>query len=379
MTEKLYYENPYLFEFEATVMDSVQRDGKNAVILDKTAFFPEGGGQPGDEGTIEGSPVFDTVIDNGVIYHYIPNDTYFTPGSRVFCRVNRELRFARMQAHTGEHIVSGIAHSLYNVNNVGFHMDNVVMTVDFDRYLSKEEIAEIERRANFCVYENVKVNAFFPGGEELKSLTYRSKTEGFDRTRLVEVEGYDLCACCAVHVKNTGEVGLIKILTSVKHRGGVRLTLVCGVTAYEDYVIKHKNTLIISDLLCSKHTEADSAVLKLLEKEKDLKYKLAEKNNALLDYIYENTVFTEKSAVFRINGLSNEELKQAVERLKNKSAGITAVISGDDCKGYYFAAASESVKINDFTKIITSSLQGSGAAADGTTLFRAGLTRITSP
>ncbi|MCH5199012.1 MAG: hypothetical protein J1E34_08915 [Oscillospiraceae bacterium] len=360
MTQKLYYENAYIFEFTATVENIIDFEGKTAVILDKTAFFPEGGGQPGDEGYIDNAPVFDTKIDNGIIYHFISDSYSFSAGSIVQCCVNKEVRFARMQAHTGEHIVSGIAHSLFGVNNIGFHMDNTVMTVDFDKYLSKEELAKLEKAANNCVYKNVRVNAWFPNDEELKELTYRSKLDDFDETRIVEIEGYDACACCAVHLSSTGEVGLIKILTSAKHRGGVRLTLICGITAYEDYVIKYDNTLIISDLLCSKHNEANEAVIKLLQKEKELKYMIAEKTNTLIKYIFDTSEFSEQSIVFRINGLNNEELKQAAIMLKEKSAGITVIVSGDDCEGYYFAAASNAVKINDFTKIITSSLNGSG-------------------
>lgn len=360
MTKKLYYGNAYLFEFTATVESIVHINKKIAVILDETAFFPEGGGQPGDEGYIENMPVFDTQTDNGVIYHYVSGDFPFSEGSVVHCKVNKNIRFARMQAHTGEHIVSGLAHKMFGVNNVGFHMDNTVMTVDFDRFLSKEQIATLEREANVCVYKNARVKAWFPSEEELNNLSYRSKTDDFTETRIVEIEGYDSCACCAVHLSSTAEVGLIKILTSVRHRGGVRLTLVCGIAAYEDYVIKHDNTLVISDLLCSKHNETDIAVKKLLQKEKDLKYQIAEKTNALIKYIYETTDFTEKSVVFRINGLSNEELKQAALILMKKSAGITAVIAEDSCEGYYFAAASNAVKITDFTKLITSSLNGSG-------------------
>lgn len=362
MTKKLYYEDPYLFEFTATVINIVQIDGKCAVILDKTAFFPESGGQPGDEGYIEETAVFDTQIENGVIYHYISDNTSLSlsEGSVVHCRVDKDIRLSRMQAHTGEHIVAGLAHRMFGANNVGFHMDNTVMTVDFDRYLSKEELSAVERAANLCVYKNARVKAWFPKEEELKNLTYRSKLEGLDETRIVEIEGYDVCACCAVHLSSTGEVGLIKILTSMKHRGGVRLTLVCGISAYEDYVIKHDNTLIISDLLCSKHNEAGEAVKRQLQKEKDLKYQIAEKTNALIDYIYDTTEFNEKSVVFRINGLNTEELKQAAVRLKGKSNGITVVISGEDCKGYYFAAASGAVNVNSFTNPITSALHGSG-------------------
>ena len=361
MTRKLYYEDAYLFSFSATINSIVIIEGKSAVILDSTAFFPEGGGQPGDTGIIGSVPVTDTKIFNGDILHFIVDASQLTEGDRVECSVDKEKRFARMQAHTGEHIVSGIAHRLFGAENVGFHMDeNAVMTVDFDRFVSKEDLAEVEKQANICVYNNVPVKAWFPSPDELKTMEYRSKIDDFDDMRIVEIEGYDACACCAPHLRSSGEAGLIKILTSAKHRGGVRLTLVCGITAYEDYVIKYGNTMKIADLLCAKHNETFFAVEKLVEKERELKYRLAEKTNALIEYVYNSVVFCEGNLVICLDALDVEELKQAALKLKGRCKGICIVVSGDDRKGYYFAAASDSVKIIDFTKNITTSLKGSG-------------------
>ena len=360
MTELLYYSDAYLSSFHAVIEDVVSFHGKPAIVLDRTAFFPEGGGQPGDIGKINDIPVCDTQIENGTVYHIIESTVLFSPGESVLCHLDFDTRFARMQAHTGEHIVSGIIHALYGANNVGFHMDGTVMTVDFDIPLTKEMLAEAEIRANRCVYKNKNVVCWYPDEKTLKELSYRSKSDSLDHIRIVTIEGYDQCACCAVHVAKTGEVGLIKILTSVSHRGGVRLTLICGVTAYRDYVMKHEHTLHISDLLAAKHGETDIAVEKLLQKQKDLSWQLHKKTEALISYVKSNTSYTEGNRVFVLPDFSPEELKTAAVELKNVCGGLCVAVAGDDCKGYYFAITSEFVNVKDFTKMITSALNGSG-------------------
>ncbi len=360
MTELLYYSDAYLSCFRAVVEDVVSFHGKPAIVLDRTAFFPEGGGQPGDIGKINDIPVYDTQIENGTVYHLTEGAELFSRGEPVICNLDFETRFARMQAHTGEHILSGIIHKLYGANNVGFHMDGTVMTVDFDMPLSKEMLAEAEFSANRCVYKNKDVVCWYPDENELKELTYRSKSDTLENIRIVMIDGYDQCACCAVHVAKTGEVGLIKILTSVSHRGGVRLTLLCGVMAYRDYVMKHEHTLRIADLLAAKHGETDTAVEKLLQKQKDLSWQLHQKTETFISYIKSNTPYTEGNRVFVLPDFTPEELKTAAVELKSLCSGLCVTVSGDDCKGYYFAIASEFVNVKDFTKTITSALNGSG-------------------
>ena len=360
MTELLYYSDGYLSEFDAVVTEITSFRGKQAVVLDRTAFFPEGGGQPGDLGTIEEAAVCDTQIENGNVYHILQNNADFTVGDTVNCAVDFDTRFARMQAHTGEHILSGIVHALYGANNVGFHMDGTVMTVDFDLPLTKEQLAAAEGKANECVYRNVSVTCWYPDGETLKELSYRSKSDVFENIRIVTIEGYDQCACCAVHVRRTGEVGIIKILSSISHRGGVRITLVCGITAYRDYALKHEHTLHIADLLAAKHGETDMAVEKLLQKQKDLSWQLHLKTQAFIAFIKNNAAYSNGNRVFIFPNFTPEELKTAAVELKGVCGGLCVVVSGEDCKGYYFSIASSTVNVKDFTKTVTSALNGSG-------------------
>ena len=360
MTEKLYYQDPFLFSFDAVVLDITSFHGAPAAVLDRSAFFPEGGGQPGDVGTIESVQVTDTQIEDEIIYHLIISPNELQKGSLVHCSLDGEKRFARMQAHSGEHVVSGIAHRLYGVNNVGFHMDDALMTVDFDKPLSKEDLSVIEREANACVYRDLEIRAWYPDERELASLDYRSKTEGLKNPRIVTIEGIDHCACCAVHLRSTGQIGLIKILTSASHRGGVRITLICGICAYEDYVMKHEHTLHIADLLAAKHNETDIAVEKLLNKEKQTRWLMQQKTEQMLLYIKGITDYKCGNLLFEFSGFNPDELKTAVMILKSRCSGICAAISGDDNTGYYFAMTSDNIAVRDHSKAVTAALEGSG-------------------
>ena len=241
MTVKLYDIDSHLSEFSATVLSC-----ENAVaVLDKTAFFPEGGGQTSDTGYIDGVKVNDVQIKDGVIYHYLESD--IEVGKTVECKLLWDERFRKMQNHSGEHIISGIVHSLYGFDNVGFHLSKAEMTMDFDGVLTREDLLKIEKLANAAVWQNVKFNCYYP--ESLENLEYRSKLDLTEDVRIVEIEGYDRCACCAPHVNTSAEIGVIKILDFCKLRGGVRLFVKCGSDALDDYNCRYQNDLKISSLL----------------------------------------------------------------------------------------------------------------------------------
>ncbi len=226
MTERLFLEDAYLVEFSAKVIES-QYDGKYFnVVLDKTAFFPEGGGQKADGGFIEDLAVVDVVEKEDKIIHKLLED--LPVGKQVNCAIDFEKRFSYMQNHTGEHILSGIIKSNFGFNNVGFHLGEELVTLDVDGVLSEEQIILVEELANQVVYKNKEIIAFYPTLAEQESLDFRSKISIKEGLRLVEIKDCDLCACCAPHVKSTAQVGNIKILDFSSHRGGTRITLVCG-------------------------------------------------------------------------------------------------------------------------------------------------------
>lgn len=364
MTEKLYYSDSYLFDFSAKVIDVTEDNGRKAVILDKTAFFPEGGGQPGDEGIIDGMAVVDVQEKNGIILHYVKGDISCKAGDAVVGRVDSKLRFERMQAHSGEHIVSGVAHRLFGVENVGFHMIDLVMTVDFDKVLTKEQIAQIESEANDWVYKNVKIDAEIVPPEKLEALQYRSKLDLRENVRIVTIEGCDMCACCAPHVARTGEIGIIKLLTCVSHRGGVRLTMICGAKALKDYACKHSDVMSISDMLKAPNDATPAAVAELLEKLTEEKRKTALQRQKLYDHIAKGLECSESSIVLFADDLSPDELRELAELCKTKTKKIMAVFSGNEEQGYAFAIASESVKLRALSKDINIRLNGRGGGRD---------------
>lgn len=274
-TKRLYDAGSHLFSFEATVLRCRQEKDRYLIVLDQTAFFPEGGGQPGDIGTLGEARVLDTHEKNGELLHYC--DLPLQPGARVAGRVDRETRLQRMQNHSGEHIFSGTAHRLYDCTNVGFHMGEKEVTLDFDRELNAEEVRTLERLANEAVRDNIPVRVFFPTAEELASLDYRSKKELTGAVRIVEIPGVDRCACCAPHVNRTGEIGIIKVLSFERHRGGTRLTILCGMQALEDYRKKQQSVTEISAMLSAKRDAVSPAVQRVLQERDALK----EKNAAL--------------------------------------------------------------------------------------------------
>ena len=237
-TERLFDNDPYTIGFIAKVLSCEPADnGRYRVILDRTAFFPEGGGQPGDTGIIRTpdsttvAKVLDTQEKNGEIQHI--TDTPL-PCGKVVGAIDFDLRYERMRNHSGEHLLSGFAHRLYGCTNVGFHLNDEAVTVDFDKQLTRPQLAELEESVNRLIAENVRITAFYPTPEQLAELDYRSKLELTENVRIVEIgtDGqFDRCACCAPHVESTAEIGMLLITDSINYKSGTRLTMVCGENA----------------------------------------------------------------------------------------------------------------------------------------------------
>ena len=361
MTEKLYDKDSHLKEFSATVLSCEKLGEKYAVKLDKTAFFPEGGGQVSDIGNIGEAAVLDVQIVGNEIIHYLSRP--LNVGEEYACTLNWDRRFRNMQNHSGEHIVSGIVHRLYGLNNVGFHL-GTEMTVDFDGAISREQLLEVELLANKAVWENVPIRAYYPDEKELKALDYRSKLELTENVRIVDIEGYDLCACCAPHVKKTGEIGLIKILDSFKNKGGVRIFIKCGIDALDDYNDKYLNVQKISNLLSVKQYEAAAAVDRLSDENRQLKFEIASLKKRLIAEKAKSFVpETEKTAVFE-EGLDIKELQLFADLLYKKSGGIRGVFSGQG-GNYSFAVCGEETELDLFFKEFKEKLNARGGGRNG--------------
>lgn len=357
-TEKLYYKDSHCFEFTALVLDCRETARGPALILDRTAFFPEGGGQLADTGSLGAVKVLDVHEKEGEILHYC--DGPLMPGERVEGRLDAEQRLVRMQNHSGEHVVSGLAHKLFGCENVGFHMGEDFVTIDFDRELSREQLMEIETLANRAVREDLPVSCTFPEPEALKSLEYRSKLELTENVRIVEIPGTDRCACCAPHVKHTGEIGLIKVLDWERHRGGLRLSLACGMLALRDYRVKQENISAISQALSSKRHETAAAVERLLQEQQKSKERIAALSLELARYMAEDREETEGNICVFDSVLDEVALRELVNLLMEKCRGIAAAFSGDDRRGYRYIMGSRELDMRSLAKELNSLIEGRG-------------------
>ena len=358
MTEKLYDFDSYNTEFDAIVLSCTKTEKGYKTELDKTLFFPNEGGQSCDTGTLNGVEITDVVIDDDRIYHY--SDTAFKEGEHVSGKINFAERYRKMQNHTGEHIICGIANSLYNCENVGFHLGADYVTMDLDKPLSDEETKKIELLANEAIYKNADVRAYYPSKDELSALKYRSKSDIDGNIRIVEIDGIDICACCAPHVKKTGEVGIIKILDRISYKGGARLTISCGLDAYKDYCERLKRNVYISTLLSAKQENVGSAVDKLLEDISNLKNELGKKSEAITKLYVDSIKDTDENICLFAENLSSGEIRHIANALKEKTPKIAAVFSGNDDNGYNYVISSGNIDLKELSKEINLALSGRG-------------------
>lgn len=358
MTEKLYYTDSHIHEFSARVLSCEKAKKGFAVVLDKTAFFPEGGGQPADTGIIGPAAVRDVQEQNGEIFHY--TDQALTPGEEYACALDWEQRLCRMQNHSGEHIVSGITHKLYGFDNVGFHMGAECMTIDFSGELSWEQLTEIETLANQAVRDDLPVKTCFPGPEALSQMEYRSKLELTRDVRIVEIPGTDRCACCAPHVKRTGEIGLIKLLSAERHRGGVRIELVCGMDALRECRLMQENVTAISGLLSAKRAKSAAAVERMLAEQARLKERLAELSMALARLKAERFGYTEGNICVFDKVLDEVALRELVNLLMEKCGGMAGAFSGSDETGYMYIIGSKNIDLRSHSREINAAINGKG-------------------
>lgn len=358
MTEKLYYTDSHIHEFSARVLSCEKAKKGFAVVLDKTAFFPEGGGQPADTGIIGPAAVRDVQEQNGEIFHY--TDQALTPGEEYACALDWEQRLCRMQNHSGEHIFSGITHKLYGFDNVGFHMGAECMTIDFSGELSWEQLTEIETLANQAVRDDLPVKTCFPGPEALSQMEYRSKLELTRDVRIVEIPGTDRCACCAPHVKRTGEIGLIKLLSAERHRGGVRIELVCGMDALRECRLMQENVTAVSGLLSAKRAKSAAAVERVLAEQARLKERVAELSMALARLKAERFGYTEGNICVFDKVLDEVALRELVNLLMEKCGGMAGAFSGSDETGYMYIIGSKNIDLRSHSREINAAINGKG-------------------
>lgn len=357
MTEKLFYQDSHRSTFTAIVQEVRPSGNGYEIILDRTAFFPEGGGQSSDTGSLGGVSVSDVQEIDGKIIHY--TDGPLVEGTEVEGCIDWTERFSKMQQHTGEHIVSGLIHKIYGYHNVGFHLGTDSVTLDFNGVVPKEKLHEIEQLANEAVAKNLPVQVLYPTDEELSKISYRSKIEIEGQVRIVVIDGYDVCACCAPHVKQTGEIGLIKLVGMQNYKGGVRISMLCGFRALEDYYQKEKNNREIAVMLSAKEYETAVEVERLQEELAMKKAKIAELERKFLEQKVE-TLDISGEIVCLFEETDPVMTREMVNLLLKKGAKMAAVFSGNEREGYRYVLGSRSLDVRKNGKLLNEAFHGRG-------------------
>ena len=358
MTRKLYYEDGYQTSFTATIISCEIGEKGYEVVLNQTAFYPEGGGQPADTGTLKDAQVIDVQIKEGVIYHR--TNKPLEVGEEVQGQIDFRRRFDLMQQHSGEHIVSGIVKSKYGYNNVGFHLNHDYMTCDFDGELTKEQIQEIELLANEAIYKNLPIDGVIYKEDEIKEKDYRSKLDLTGAIRLVTISEYDICACCGVHVKTTGEIGMIKCVSSERHRGGVRMTWLCGKRALKDYDKKQEIVSESAKVLSSKSDGVVKHLTKLQRELNEAKQKVVGLTNELFQYKSEAYLKTDKPALMIYEAeLQGDNLRRLCLMISEKTDKVVLVLTGE-AENFKYALSAKEKDICPFNKLLTERFNGKG-------------------
>ncbi|MBO4693721.1 MAG: alanyl-tRNA editing protein [Clostridia bacterium] len=322
ITKKLYEKDAYISKFNAAVLSCDKAENGYRIKLDKTAFFPEGGGQPADTGTISGVNVFDVQIENDEIFHY--TEKPLETGVTASCNLDFDRRYSFMQNHTAEHIVSGLVFKEYGYNNIGFHLNESEVTFDFNGFFTEEQLKKLEYEANKRVWRNLSVTAFYPSSDESVTTSYRAKSGINGKIRLVKIEDTDICACCAPHVNSTGEIGIIKFLNTEKQHGGTRIFMKCGTFALDDYRRKNSDIKAICGMLSAKTENLKDAVVaqsKRLESEKAAAKAL---RSELINYkikLFDKT----KHAIY-LNGADIKQLQMAADGLHKAYGGVKTAL-----------------------------------------------------
>lgn len=359
---KLYYDSAYIKEFEAQVLSC--REGKKRweIILSATAFYPEGGGQPADTGILGDVRVTDVHEKDGQVVHY--TDGPLPVGETVRGVIDWDRRFQHMQEHSGEHLVSGLIHQRFGYDNVGFHMGTDEVTIDFNGVLEWEDLMAIEEKANGMIWENLEISAVYPEKDELDAMEYRSKKELTGAVRIVSIPGGDVCACCGTHVERTGEIGLVKFLSMIHYKGGVRISLLCGKRAVEDYERKRDQVQKISVLLSARPGEIARAVEKLKEEEAKLQEKLA----AACDKLIASEVRDIKEGDGDIFILEPDfeaiQLRHMVNRLLEEKKGKTVLALGGAAEGsFLYVLGSRDSDMRQLSRELNGLLNGRGGGS----------------
>ena len=356
-TIKLYDTDAYSTQFEASVLSCEKVDGGYAIVLDKTLFFPKEGGQNCDTGKIGSVQVKAVSIKDGIITHLTPSP--FEIGSIVHGEIDFAPRYRNMQHHSGEHIISGLVSQTFGYKNVGFHLGNSDMTMDYEGELTKQDIAVIEQAANVAIYRNIEIIAKYHDYDTLQNIEYRSKLDLKESVRIVTIGQYDVCACCAPHVARTGEIGIIKIVDFYRYKGGTRLHALCGLDALSDY---NKKQDVTYELMAQLSTKAEN---------------LSESIKTLQQLPVKLTAMTKKYCEFVANTVGEDDCGCIHFDEDISSGGLRMIANGlivkrkwcaifeRSCKdSYNFIIASEKVSAKEILALLSAKTNARGGGSD---------------
>ena len=357
VTRKLYYEDCHLSRFQAMVTGCEKCEKGYEILLDATAFYPEGGGQACDLGSLGGASVLDVRERGEAVVHLC--DAPLEIGTEVEGVIDYDRRFDLMQQHTGEHIVSGIIHRRYGFHNVGFHMGSEMIEIDFDGMVPAGDLPAIEQEANSALWQNLEVTCWYPAEEELPHVQYRSKRALPWPVRIVQVPGFDSCACCGTHVAKTGEVGLVKLFSVVPLRGGSRIEMSCGRRALMLLNRAFEQNRQVSQAFSAVWSETGDAAKRMNEALSAEKYRAAQLQKRIFATIaegYENS----KNVLHFEPALESVEIRMLADAIGQVCHGRAAVFSGTEEEGYAFAMVDHSTDLRAFGKEMTAALHGRG-------------------
>lgn len=361
-TIKLYDIDAYATNFEAEVVDCRKADQGFLVELDRTLFFPEEGGQSPDKGILGGQEVLDVQIDKeGSITHLVGQE--MPVGKKVSGSIDWKHRFSNMQQHSGEHIFSGTVNRLFGYNNVGFHLSNQIVTMDFDGVLTPEEVDRVELLVNEAIVSNIPIEVTFPSKEELEQLEYRSKIEIEGQVRIVTIPGVDVCACCAPHVRRTGEIGFLKVMSVQSYKGGVRISMLCGFRALMAFREKAGVITELSGILTTGQEKLAESVTKLKNQTISLNNRLMQTKQELLQIRLQEIPKEQSSVLIFEEDLEDAVIRTGVNRLVEQHDGICGIFSGDEESGYKYIVGSKTKDCRELAARMRQTLQARGGGS----------------
>lgn len=361
-TEKLYYQDAFLREFTATVLSCEPAKTGYLVTLDRTAFYPEGGGQPADHGTLNGIAVTDVHEKDGVIFHTVEKPVEI--GENVNGVLDWARRFDHMQQHSGEHIISGILCRDYHCDNVGFHMGSDTVTIDYNADISWEQVLDAERQANEAIWADQAVEVQYPSREELASIDYRSKKELLGQVRIVTFPGADCCACCGTHVLRAGQVGLVKALSCQKFRDGVRIEILCGQRALRFLGTVYDQNRGVAQRLSVKPQDTLAAVERVESELVAAKARMTELEDQVIAGIAEQCQGRGDTLLIR-HDLRPDAVRKLADAVAKVCGGLSAVFCGSGERYQYALVRADGADIAPLVKEMNQTLQGRGGGRNG--------------